>query len=646
MDRTNTFESVSSTSLQGYHTKKEKDAKLFALEKNKFRRVVSTSIRGFRKDFVEPKKVAIQYSQWAAGLKSLIHLIPLGVAILEIVRNWQGRYIGATFDLQSYYQFAAKAHEILIQASLGTVLLSFILRGLAGKGLPFGALLSGLQFTQVSYMWSTELWSSVFAQGFYLSKKLAFLAIALTCGLIAATSGPSSATLLIPRLGFWPLLFIHVVVNSTSQDIWPNSVTIEGIPPGCTYVSETPLDLACPAADSAEIVQVLLDLFAAGPYLNPINPQSNSTLVSGEALGFQSVGEIANRYCVFTTCPHESDQVCASCPQEIVERATFDADTVWIGDFAGFSNVTYLDILFDVDANYVQPYTIANCLADTIENADDPGLLELPGLVSNDCTTDNSIARPSELLGFRLSWVSLPLSIFNESAIGAVLFHPRDSDGQSAQNITVCTIGAGWGSSALHSDIRLESSFFSTIAGVPEFFQTVQYSVFGVELGVPAFTIGQEYAYPQQRISISQEWAELLNPLFLLPGGSNTSAINEYMLAASAPTSNLFVAKILSMMLTTGLSRIGADLVIEVLTSSSIPCQDCLTFDIQPSLQGWAYTSDGVLTKLSICVMFCYYLLAFGHTIYLLTTGLTSGAWNTAAEVVALTMNSTPTKFL
>ena len=44
--------------------------------------------------------------------------------------------------------------------------------------------------------------------------------------------------------------------------------------------------------------------------------------------------------------------------------------------------------------------------------------------------------------------------------------------------------------------------------------------------------------------------------------------------------------------------------------------------------------------------MFCYCLLAFGHTIYLLTTGLSSNAWDTAAEVVALAMNSTPTKFL
>lgn len=44
--------------------------------------------------------------------------------------------------------------------------------------------------------------------------------------------------------------------------------------------------------------------------------------------------------------------------------------------------------------------------------------------------------------------------------------------------------------------------------------------------------------------------------------------------------------------------------------------------------------------------MFFYCLLAFGHTIYLLSTGLTSGAWDTAAEVLALAMNSTPTKYL
>lgn len=44
--------------------------------------------------------------------------------------------------------------------------------------------------------------------------------------------------------------------------------------------------------------------------------------------------------------------------------------------------------------------------------------------------------------------------------------------------------------------------------------------------------------------------------------------------------------------------------------------------------------------------MFIYCLLAFAHSVYLITTGLSSNTWDTAAEVIALAMNSSPTQFL
>ena len=44
--------------------------------------------------------------------------------------------------------------------------------------------------------------------------------------------------------------------------------------------------------------------------------------------------------------------------------------------------------------------------------------------------------------------------------------------------------------------------------------------------------------------------------------------------------------------------------------------------------------------------MIAYCVLALGHIIYLATTGLSSDAWDSAAEVIALTMNSSPTRYL
>lgn len=61
---------------------------------------------------------------------------------------------------------------------------------------------------------------------------------------------------------------------------------------------------------------------------------------------------------------------------------------------------------------------------------------------------------------------------------------------------------------------------------------------------------------------------------------------------------------------------------------------------------GWAYTIDGTFTKISIVVMFAYCILAFGHAIYLAVSGVSSDAWNSSAEIVALAMNSSPTAYL
>lgn len=172
---------------------------------------------------------------------------------MEIVWNWKGRYVGAEFNKQSYYQFAAKAHEITLQASLVSIALSYIRFQLTcGDGLPFGAFLSGLQITQVSYLWSTELWSSMFVSSktFRLRRKLALLAMVIICGLIAATAGPSSAVLLIPRETVWHSGSTYFYVNGTSQDVWPDRVDAKKIPKDCAVItSSSTVDPVCPAAD-------------------------------------------------------------------------------------------------------------------------------------------------------------------------------------------------------------------------------------------------------------------------------------------------------------------------------------------------------------------------------------------------------------
>ena len=151
----------------------------------------------------EPVKVAISQSRTITLLRSLLHLVPVSVALCEIVLNWNTYYVGASIHNQALYQAWAKAYEITIQASLARVLLSYIRYELVvGNGLPFGALVSGIFMNQIGYLWSMELCGTIGSAHSPALGKLALLTLAITCIVLTTISGPASAVLLIPRLGY------------------------------------------------------------------------------------------------------------------------------------------------------------------------------------------------------------------------------------------------------------------------------------------------------------------------------------------------------------------------------------------------------------------------------------------------------------
>lgn len=61
---------------------------------------------------------------------------------------------------------------------------------------------------------------------------------------------------------------------------------------------------------------------------------------------------------------------------------------------------------------------------------------------------------------------------------------------------------------------------------------------------------------------------------------------------------------------------------------------------------GWGYTARETKTKLAITVIFTYHVLVLGHLIYSTICGVSSTAWDSVAELVALAMNSSPTETL
>ena len=171
----------------------------------------------------EPTKVAIRKSRRTALLRALIHIIPLSVALWEITFNWNTYYVGSKVQNQALYQFGAKIHEMTAQASIAAIVFSYVRYELSlGQGLPFGALFLGLQVSQASYLWSTEFWGSIYSTNILFKRKIGMAVIIVIAILLAATVGPSSAILLIPRLEYWPAGSTDVWVNATAAQLWPD----------------------------------------------------------------------------------------------------------------------------------------------------------------------------------------------------------------------------------------------------------------------------------------------------------------------------------------------------------------------------------------------------------------------------------------
>ena len=171
----------------------------------------------------EPIKVAVRRHYAIAILRGFIHLTPLAISICEIVLNWNTYYVGVSTYNQAVYQLFAKIHEIMIQASLATVLFSYIRHQLtAGHGIPFGALMSGLQINQIAYLWSMEFWATLRSSYGSLRRKASLIALIIACVLLASLSGPSSAVLLIPRSEYWPAGSTDIWINTTLKDLYPS----------------------------------------------------------------------------------------------------------------------------------------------------------------------------------------------------------------------------------------------------------------------------------------------------------------------------------------------------------------------------------------------------------------------------------------
>jgi hypothetical protein len=136
-----------------------------------------------------------------------------------MVKYW----IGPHTDMTTYLQFAAKFHELTMQASLVEVLLCVVRTGVIDGNIPLGALSSATRATQLSYLWSLDF-VPIFTSPALRGWRRAALLLAIPFLLVLTSLvGPSSAVLMIPRPDT-PYIDQKITLYSLNsiQDIYPS----------------------------------------------------------------------------------------------------------------------------------------------------------------------------------------------------------------------------------------------------------------------------------------------------------------------------------------------------------------------------------------------------------------------------------------
>ena len=397
----------------------------------------------------------------------------------------------------------------------------------------------------------------------------------------------------------------------------------------------------------------------------------------------------------------------ASSQQLAVADALTTTGMLWNVAMANISTKGHGSILSQLDAvhsirtGYYQPYSSVVCEYDVIRGATDTDPVTFPAFSGLGVQAENASSQNSTLLDdrlvfqnltkadilnttggiseYRLRWVELP---FNDTAIGAVILTPRQLQ-NTTQELLVCSIGAGWGSSTMNT---------STIAGSagPVLSQVDTQAVSNLlhkfnQSGGPTWyqpyseaeelsTIRDGFYYspifPERSVTVTKDWANFLNPSI---DYLNTTVFNNLMGLDTGMHLNNQAGLILAEMIANGLARIGSTSQLQGTVKQVIEpdqsigldgnywfagkgnnvfqvdleeSKDWIKFRVSTTVNGYAYNTHGTITRLAIGLLLTYCLIVIAHIIYAGISGISSTCWDSLAEVTALAINSTPTAAL
>ena len=209
----------------------------------------------FVHNHTQPNKSEIDRRRSTILLHGIPHLLPLLATVAIICLNareiyWQDLGLRDQNAKLQALQYASKAHEMMMVASLTAIVVFQIRYDLSGsKGVPLGFLTAGFQLSDLSFVFTKKFFGGATARAHSIGcSRFSPLTYLLVLGFaLTSVVGPSSAVAMIPRLDWWNMSQVEafgreykdrVYFNRTEAELWPGDIT-NAIYPNVSWCSAT-----------------------------------------------------------------------------------------------------------------------------------------------------------------------------------------------------------------------------------------------------------------------------------------------------------------------------------------------------------------------------------------------------------------------
>lgn len=583
---------------------------------------------------------------------SYIHIIPVGAAIGIAILKMNGYFIGA--DLAgpvgqnnaklNAIQFASKLHELTMHASIASIILSIVRYELRdGKVLPFGAILAGLQFKEISFLWSAEFWGLALSREIRWYKRVVLLSVVIVSALLAVGVGPASAIAMQPRLEDFSAGGTSLWLNATSEDFWPKRLDSTSLPGLHCLSSDAP---ECPSSD----------WWFSQEYMRFLNGSSYSEFWNGQPAfpdiwsfpcrhGYHSMSHRmrffeSNDSRTFTSMPHYAISGASILVTLAWARAAEYVPVSWRyrwRDRATFRMETR-------DA-----YVSALCSPSTIINFNQT-TISFPSLAPHSSTDEEfwfsnlSLSTPAnnelrfklfENPGMALTWMLNPSDGRYVSA--AITTPALPGEPNRKRSLMACSVSSDW-----------------TTANLGPMHPELDHSWMKV-MGFPWNGSNRE------TVIMTAEWLEALNPFIAREQNTVFNLIADAV-DLGVDERKYAVELILAAMVTNGMSKLGYNATLQSELVPNWPTefmygrqaykgpgsnQDWSKFIVRMIVHDYAYKMNSTTDMAAVIVLFFYCACAIAHLGWMICwVRMSSRVWSFMGEVTALAMNSKPTTMI